>query len=87
MNIVLNPAQQAALDKFEADSEFANSEALSARSAKVALMSAQVEAENTSSNSLKAHQVAVASGQAFVDLMLSESPSPSNLPKVGGTKS
>jgi len=66
----LTPEQQAALDQFETDAQAAQQSAVLDVVAQADLQTAELNAEHSRQTALDAHIAALASAQAFIDLMV-----------------
>lgn len=78
----LTPAQQAALEQFEADAASAATAATDNDAAQLAMYTAEAAASQAATAALEAHAVALASAQAFIDILVQDTapPSPSAVP-------
>lgn len=75
-NQPLTPEQQAALDQFIADSQAAQEAHTEKVKADSNLAGAQIAVTTTTATDIADHQAALASAQAFIDLMVPPQPQP-----------
>jgi hypothetical protein len=82
----LTPEQQAALDLFEVDAAAAAAAHLAKVQADADLATAQLAVTVDTAADVTAHQAALASAQAFIDLMIPPQTPPGPLPTSSGKK-